>query len=206
MPLNILPFLGLFFILYEINFSYSTSIQELSNQTEPYENCINHLINSLFLADETIDFITENQRNIWVPPTIRRPFMVHVLEKPTKLFLKSYGNYILYADDIDSLDFTLGKLKNSNIWDISESSRETYVVVTTSKQLKQIFKVFWNFDITNMITVSLIGTKGSPKRYTYSLINCRSGFKINFIKICSGNSKIFFNRKLRNLTVKTQTR
>lgn len=198
MSLNILTLLVLF-LLYRINSSYLGSILP-PKRAEPYKDCTIHLMNRLFETDQTVNFISENHKIVWVPQTIQHPFMVHVLEKPIKLVMKSYRNYIVYIDNADSLNVTLEKLKSSNIWDASESPRGTYIVATTSKQLKQIFQVLWNFDITNVILVSSEGTKKLPMLYTYTLLNCGQDIKIDFIQACNGNTKIIFNRATRNLS------
>lgn len=173
---------------------------QVSTTKEPYKNCIYRLISDLFQVDETISFLSKNQTNIWIPNDIKNPLMVNILEKPTNLVLRSYHNYIIYSDEIENLNFTLRKLKTSNIWNESGSPRGKYIIITTSKQFKQIFKLFWSFTITNVILVNCENIKSSPKLYTYSLLNSGQDIQTNFIATCNENFKIIFDPKLRNFT------
>ncbi|KAF5273860.1 hypothetical protein FQA39_LY00975 [Lamprigera yunnana] len=115
-----------------------------------YNNCLLHLIKEFFKKDDTLCFVTSE--NYKFPfGELTNPYIVIDSRKPILLKMEYTRNFVILTESAFSLRNELYLLQNSNLWSPSNSRRAKFLVITYTRRWFEIFNLFWNRMIMDVI-------------------------------------------------------
>ncbi|KAF2901215.1 hypothetical protein ILUMI_04973 [Ignelater luminosus] len=155
-----------------ILFTTIGTFSKLSSQSRLQGN-ISHLIQKLFLPEETLQFIYEGSDNHNQLLNIPNPYTITKINKSIKGVWQSYNTYIIFTTNQTSFSRTLIKLQDSPLWDQSNSPRGRFIVIT-SKHIDTNFltDTFSKYDIIDFSLIQKIqNTPRHSVKYAISDLN-----------------------------------
>ncbi|KAF5300128.1 hypothetical protein FQR65_LT09218 [Abscondita terminalis] len=145
------------FILYVTLLLYlqiKSTLGSLDPANYDLPSCINNIIHYVYKWDNTIYFVSENDTNEFVSSSLINPFVTVNINKPITTPLRYGTNWIMHAEDLDSVRRMLRTLSKSQIWSNPESTAGRFILITTSDEHVKLFKNCWMYNITNLVVVN----------------------------------------------------
>ncbi|KAF2893930.1 hypothetical protein ILUMI_12240 [Ignelater luminosus] len=120
---------------------------KLSNKNYLQESLL-HLLQELISLEETLQFIYDDSENYPQLVNISNPYIITHINQPIRKSLKLYDTYVIFTANHTSLDKTLNKLQQSNLWSTSNSPRGKFIVVASRYiDIKILTDIFHKCDI-----------------------------------------------------------
>ncbi|KAK5638725.1 hypothetical protein RI129_013020 [Pyrocoelia pectoralis] len=169
---------------------------EQENTNLGLEQCVAKLVGKLFPDDATI-YVVEGDYNYFTNYSANPHVMLN-LDKPVRSFMGYGTNFIIPTKNGKSLSAQLTTLAKSPVWRSYESTIGTFLILTTSAYVAEVFKVLWKFNIVNAFVVSEDdGSVYSSDPYS-QMNNCGRRMEEYVMQNCSSDFTVKFLKPLRN--------
>ncbi|KAF5273811.1 hypothetical protein FQA39_LY00926 [Lamprigera yunnana] len=117
------------------------------------KDCLLDVIRKIFKEDDTLCIVTDDNFEMLPLNKIINPYVLVNVKKSVQLKLKSNNKFIILSKHEKSLLNMISVLKRSPLWNERNSSKGTFLIVTDSQQLSQLFKTLWAERIIDVVLI-----------------------------------------------------
>ncbi|KAK5638880.1 hypothetical protein RI129_013175 [Pyrocoelia pectoralis] len=139
----------------------------------------------------TLNIFFDSYGRDMVPQYLEKAQVIVEVNRKLELSLKEGNNYLIFAENASTLSDILDRVNGSvTMWNREESPRGKFLIVTSSDDVKSIFKVLWDRNILNVAVLVDYQRRLYTSNPYHPKNRCKSVFAEYNVQECTGNLEL----------------
>ncbi|KAF5290693.1 hypothetical protein FQR65_LT01983 [Abscondita terminalis] len=123
------------------------------------QSCVQKIVKKVFDEDDTLLYVHLGDTDVfpWSATNPQAVLDAKIPSLPVPGYKHFKHNYVLHAKSWEMVQNTLVRIRGSALWHKPSSYYGTYLIITQTKTLQNIFQFFWSVGIVNVIVLMYDG-------------------------------------------------